>query len=258
MSFSIIFSSDERSSGTLSDATFTLDRKLRLRKGWKIIPSCMLPSLDNVYQARGNNVMHLDLTNSGTMYSAIIPSGEYTRINLLLSAVKTAMNIEALAKGIAGSYTCTYDSIAKRVTISHSASNFSFKVIKDDLLNYLGYSVGVHNGAKTYTAQVSPNLYPDICVVNTSLTNIERGTSGFQSFDPRFQMESALFTVFVTDAGAKIFDETGIRERPIIDRDHDMSSIRIWLTDLKGVPLSIQNAFVVKLQFMDQANSVGQ
>ena len=260
MTSTLILSSDMRTSGTLSDATFRLDKRLRLKRGWKVIPSIMLPSLDNVYAARGNHIMTVNLNNNPTpTYTTItIEQGEYTTINSLLDVIRIALNAEALAHGTPTSYSCRYSTVTKRVTISHPSANFSFMVNTNDLLNFLGYAPGVYTGASSYTAAISSNMYPDICLVHTNLGNIERGSSGFLSIDPQYQLETVLFSAYVTEAGEKIFGDAGTRERPIFDKDFDIGTIRIWLTDLHNMPLSIQNAFVCKLTVMDPANSVGQ
>lgn len=162
-SFIRVFSSDKRTSGTHSFPLFRNFKPFNLKIGDKIKFSWTLPVIDNVVSP--NNKFKVDLLAGNNYTQYTIPEGRYSKITTLCIGIKTACS----------SLTATYEPITDKIIIS-AAANFTLNVEANDLMNFLGFSVGVKTGEKSYTCEGHPDIFPDNIFIQSNLADyIEDG-----------------------------------------------------------------------------------
>jgi len=263
-SYSIILGSDARMRNvqgqSLSNATFKFDMPLELTHGQVIIPSIMVPRLNNINSLKGNDKFQVDLANSGTFTTLSIPQGEYTSASSIAGAIKNAMGAEAASKSVSDTYNVSIDICSSTVVMSSVNSlNFSFKVIAGDLLNFMGFDAGTYTGSAIYTAASSPNVYPDIVLINSDISKyLTRGKNVVGTVSGTAQPSEMVMSMFIKEAGQKVFDNS-LPQRLLLSQDVTLRTMRFWLTEADGLtPVSVSNQFVMRLDIYSSDQAAGR
>ena len=153
------FSSGLRKSGSDNNAPiFDNYVPFNAKKGDVIKFKYTMANFNNITAT--NNSLQFDPANGTTYKTAtIIAHQRIVDTDYLTNIIATAMNTEASPTD---TYTMTYSIYTDRIILSSvGTNNFSINVVAGDLLNYLGFSVGVHKDASSYISDEYFDLIVD-------------------------------------------------------------------------------------------------
>lgn len=232
-SFIRVFSSDRRTSGTHSNPFFKNFKSFKLFEGDKIKFSWTMPIINNI-SAPCNTFLY-DKTGGTTYAPCTIIEGRYSLITRLTDAMKTALTASA-----GRAFTISYNDIVDTITIA-SATNFTLNVVSRDLLNTIGFSIGVKTGSNTYTSEDHPDIFPDNIFVQSNLSDyIEDGDYSVNRQAIQYPDRVCDVIKYTTPISRTLVYDNNLE----YSINHDMANISvIWfdLVDINSNPLIINN-----------------
>ena len=232
-SFIRVFSSDRKTSGTHYSPVFKNFKNFKLFEGDKIKFSWTMPIINNI--SSPSNSFLFDKTGGTTYASISVIEGRYSLITRLTDAIKTATVANA-----GRAFTISYNDIVDTITIS-SATNFSLNVVSRDLLNILGFSIGVKSGANTYTCEGHPDIFPDNIFVQSNLADyIEDGDYSVNRKASQYPDRVCDVIKYTTPISRTLVYDNNLEYT--INRDFsNVSEVWFNLLDINSNPLIINN-----------------
>lgn len=246
-----VFSSDKRTSGSIAAPVYNGLRRFNLEKGDQISIHWIVPPLSNVSALLRNDHFAVNTQDVGVTYTTLTVDPTKCRffnINVLLAEVKSLLDAREIVDLGTATYTCSYNKITDRVTITKSTGDFGLNVVVNDLLNFLGFSVGVYTSGSTYTATGSVNMYRDVvCLKSNLISFITHGNDVQPDILPSSMMSSAIMdTLYISEAQSKseMHDSTS---RFFITHAMQLTELSFSLIYLDGTQCEIRNPFTIVL-----------
>lgn len=186
-------------------------------------------SFNCISSARNNNTIVIDA------YTCTIPDGTYS-ISDLCSYLQAQLilNVDA-------TFTCTYSTINKSVTIAETTANFTFNLSNSKAAKLLGFaSSGTLTGAKTYTSTLSYNPYD----LNSILLSVDR----FKQMT--FSESNTTVPYFICSIPVDVLPDDYIIYEPNYPVEFDLKNI-------EGVISNVTLNFYFKEGIMINFNGIG-
>jgi len=227
----IFVNTDDRASGTVSDAQWHLSSELpatNLMNYNLSLQTCEFAHLVYPFNSsRGNQILYWqEDSDAGTTYSATIPENAYSGSGIA-TQLTTLMNA---GTGNAYVYTWTYDSTSKRLTVSE-ASDSAFRIWSgvgnQDCNREIGFDkTDINFKTASFTlpwpVDLSGTKYVDIL---TNLANMNQSTT---------LTSNTLFRIPVTSSFGTIIFHQSFSDDSLYVANDSLSSFRLQLRDDRG------------------------